>query len=116
MPATAAIDNETLDHLLSVVDDSGNLRGFRDLSKPGDPGSVSRARVVPIWDLQLIAGIPEVGHGRDDLLVVENLAQPGDEDLRRTRLTPRVTIINDQCSGLVKSFPERCNRLGRQSL
>jgi hypothetical protein len=35
MPATAAIDNETLDHLLSVVDDSGNLRGFRQLSKPG---------------------------------------------------------------------------------
>jgi hypothetical protein len=26
MPATAAIDNETLDHLLSVVDDSANVR------------------------------------------------------------------------------------------
>jgi hypothetical protein len=25
MPATAAMDNETLDHLLSVVDDSRNL-------------------------------------------------------------------------------------------
>src|SRR5262249_20847817 len=34
MPATAAIDNETLDHLLSVVDDSGNLSGNRELSKP----------------------------------------------------------------------------------
>jgi hypothetical protein len=29
MPATAAIDNETLDHLLSVVDDAGNVRGVR---------------------------------------------------------------------------------------
>ena len=26
MPVTAAIDNETLDHLLSVVDDSSNVR------------------------------------------------------------------------------------------
>ena len=34
MPATAAIDNETLDHLLSVVDDSGNLKRIRELSKP----------------------------------------------------------------------------------
>jgi hypothetical protein len=25
MPATAAIDNETLDHLLSVVDDEANV-------------------------------------------------------------------------------------------
>src|SRR5712692_6499114 len=34
MPATAAIDNETLDHLLSVVDDSRNLIGIRGMSKP----------------------------------------------------------------------------------
>jgi len=34
MPATAAIDNETLDHLLSVVDDWRNLSGNRELSKP----------------------------------------------------------------------------------
>jgi hypothetical protein len=27
MPAIAAIDNETLDHLLSVVDDGGNVEG-----------------------------------------------------------------------------------------
>jgi hypothetical protein len=33
MPRTAAIDNETLDHLLSVVDDSGSLRIVRELSK-----------------------------------------------------------------------------------
>ncbi len=37
MPATAAIDNETLDHLLSVVDDSRNLMGIRELSKPRCP-------------------------------------------------------------------------------
>ena len=35
MPATAAIDNETLDHLLSVVDDSRSLRSIRRLSKRG---------------------------------------------------------------------------------
>src|SRR6476646_4745755 len=35
MPATAAIDNETLDHLLSVVDDSHSLRSNRRLSKRG---------------------------------------------------------------------------------
>jgi hypothetical protein len=35
MPAIAAIDNETLDHLLSVVDDARNLTGVRSLSKPG---------------------------------------------------------------------------------
>src|SRR6478736_5710676 len=35
MPATAAIDNETLDHLLSVVDDSHSLRSIRRLSKRG---------------------------------------------------------------------------------
>src|SRR5215468_5306497 len=34
MPAIAAIDNETLDHLLSVVDDARNLTGIRALSKP----------------------------------------------------------------------------------
>ena len=33
MPAIAANDNETLDHLLSVVDDSRNLAGIRRLSK-----------------------------------------------------------------------------------
>src|SRR6476620_11205106 len=33
MPATAALDNETLDHLLSVVDDSHRLRSIRRLSK-----------------------------------------------------------------------------------
>ena len=35
MPATAAIDNETLDHLLSVVDDSRNLGVICGLSKAG---------------------------------------------------------------------------------
>jgi hypothetical protein len=34
MPAIAAMDNETLNHLLSVVDDAGNLTGIRALSKP----------------------------------------------------------------------------------
>src|SRR3989441_6409903 len=33
MPAIAAIDNETLDHLLSVVDGARNLTGIRALSK-----------------------------------------------------------------------------------
>jgi hypothetical protein len=33
MPAIAAIDNETLDHLLSVVDDGRNLPRCRALSK-----------------------------------------------------------------------------------
>jgi hypothetical protein len=35
MPAIAAMDNETLDHLLSVVDDARNLTGIRALSKRG---------------------------------------------------------------------------------
>src|SRR3954453_14651235 len=46
MPATAAIDNETLDHLLSVVDDSDSLRSIRRLSK--------RAR-EPRWNLRAIS-------------------------------------------------------------
>jgi hypothetical protein len=33
MPATAAIDNETLDHLLSVVDDGNDLARRRRKSK-----------------------------------------------------------------------------------
>src|SRR5438874_10972566 len=33
MPATAAIDNETLDHLLSVVDDSPNLEWCLGISR-----------------------------------------------------------------------------------
>src|SRR5437016_1093638 len=42
MPVTAAIDNETLDHLLSVVERCLRLRGIRALSKrrasvPGSP-------------------------------------------------------------------------------
>src|SRR3954470_8118216 len=47
MPATAAIDNETLDHLLSVVDDSLTLRSIRRLSKRG-----RRARR---WNLRAIS-------------------------------------------------------------
>src|SRR3954471_23587891 len=47
MPAIAAIDNETLDHLLSVVDDARNVTSPRALSKrapatkpsAGSPGS-----------------------------------------------------------------------------
>jgi len=35
MPATAAIDNETLDHLLSVVDDATNLGGAVRFAKAG---------------------------------------------------------------------------------
>src|SRR6478752_7142800 len=46
MPATAAIDNETLDHLLSVVDDSRSVRSIRRLSK--------RAR-EPRWNLRAIS-------------------------------------------------------------
>jgi hypothetical protein len=38
MPAIAAMDNETLDHLLSVVDDAGNLASLHALSKPGCGG------------------------------------------------------------------------------
>ena len=33
MPETAATDNETLDHLLSVVADGPTLRGIRAMSK-----------------------------------------------------------------------------------
>jgi hypothetical protein len=33
MPATAARDNETLDHLLSVVDDGNQYKGSRHDSK-----------------------------------------------------------------------------------
>jgi hypothetical protein len=44
MPAIAAMDNETLDHLLSVVDDARNLTGIRALSKRGrDHGKGTRA-------------------------------------------------------------------------
>src|SRR3954447_3096390 len=46
MPATAAIDNETLDHLLSVVDDSRSVRSIRRLSK--------RA-LEPRWNLRAIS-------------------------------------------------------------
>ena len=46
MPATAAIDNETLDHLLSVVDDARNLTGVRALSKPGRRDPRQDARVA----------------------------------------------------------------------
>ena len=46
MPATAAIDNETLDHLLSVVDDSDSLRSIRRLSKRGRE---------PRWNLRAIS-------------------------------------------------------------
>jgi len=46
MPAIAAIDNETLDHLLSVVDDARNLTGVRALSKPGPGGQRWDARVA----------------------------------------------------------------------
>jgi hypothetical protein len=42
MPATAAMDNETLDHLLSVVDDSSNLGGFRELSKAAPSRIIAR--------------------------------------------------------------------------
>jgi hypothetical protein len=37
MPATAAIDNETLDHLLSVVDDAANLSGRAGFAKAALP-------------------------------------------------------------------------------
>ena len=40
MPATAAIDNETLDHLLSVVSGSCKVRQIRPLSKPCRRGIV----------------------------------------------------------------------------
>jgi len=44
MPAIAAMDNETLDHLLSVVDDARNLTGIRALSKRArDRGKGTRA-------------------------------------------------------------------------
>jgi len=33
MPATAAIDNETLDHLLSVVDEGSQYRGSMEIGK-----------------------------------------------------------------------------------
>src|SRR6516165_4211977 len=46
MPAIAAIDNETLDHLLSVVDDARNLTGVRALSKPGRRDPRQDARVA----------------------------------------------------------------------
>jgi hypothetical protein len=46
MPAIAAIDNETLDHLLSVVDDARNLTGVRALSKPGPRDQRWDARVA----------------------------------------------------------------------
>jgi hypothetical protein len=43
MPATAAKDNETLDHLLSVVDDAANVVRRNRISKPDFsalPGSI----------------------------------------------------------------------------
>src|SRR6516162_7634758 len=46
MPAIAAIDNETLDHLLSVVDDARNLTAVRALSKPGRRDQRYDARVA----------------------------------------------------------------------
>src|SRR6201984_3746665 len=46
MPAIAAIDNETLDHLLSVVDDARNLTGVRVLSKSGPRDQRWDARVA----------------------------------------------------------------------
>ena len=46
MPAIAAMDNETLDHLLSVVDDARNLTGVRVLSKPGRRDQRWDARVA----------------------------------------------------------------------
>jgi len=45
VPPIAAIDNETLDHLLSVVDDSRNLAGIRALSKPCGEGDRMRADI-----------------------------------------------------------------------
>jgi hypothetical protein len=38
MPATAAMDNETLDHLLSVVDDTSQFRGDLRFVKGGGMG------------------------------------------------------------------------------
>jgi hypothetical protein len=35
MPATAAIDNETLDHLLSVVNDGPNITSPRRFGRSG---------------------------------------------------------------------------------
>ena len=56
MPATAAIDNETLDHLLSVVDDSHNLSGIRRLSKSGRPAEpAARIPVGQVLALQASA-------------------------------------------------------------
>src|SRR4029453_425225 len=36
IPVIAAMDNETLDHLLSVVDDARNLASLQSFSKPGE--------------------------------------------------------------------------------
>ena len=74
MPATAAIDNETLDHLLSVVDDSRSVRSIRRLSK--------RAR-EPRWNLRAIS----VGAAADCLSLKVEMPQfetdrgPGDDAL-----------------------------------
>src|SRR3954453_16169222 len=49
MPVTAAIDNETLDHLLSVVERCPNLGGIRPMSKPGTkPPDLAYSGASPI--------------------------------------------------------------------
>jgi len=48
MPQTAAIDNETLDHLLSVVDDSRSVRFARRLSKRAQPGRSAFVQWSPV--------------------------------------------------------------------
>src|SRR5262249_59484198 len=65
MPATAAIDNETLDHLLSVVDDWRNLSGNRELSKPHQTPdrAVMRAGFLDFAHIQLGKNGLPVGPG-----------------------------------------------------
>ena|SRR6476659_6061878 len=70
MPATAAIDNETLDHLLSVVDDSDSLRSIRRLSKRGR---------APRWNLRAISvGVAAARSWRECGMSELTLAQPAE--------------------------------------
>jgi hypothetical protein len=55
LPATAAIDNETLDHLLSVVDDAANLMKTGEMARAG---AVAALALVIGLGVQAVAQTP----------------------------------------------------------
>jgi hypothetical protein len=60
MPAIAAIDNETLDHLLSVVDDARNVLRCWALSKEAHAGK-SPVAVMETFDARPVQIKPPGG-------------------------------------------------------